>query len=49
MRCVECEREKDACEEGWVTVLAADPARRISYCPTCLCNLLREALADADE
>jgi hypothetical protein len=38
MRCIECGREKDSAEPGWVTVLAAE---RAHYCPECMANLVR--------
>jgi hypothetical protein len=45
MRCVECAREKDPAERGWVTVLSPSGALRIHYCPDCMTDLVRRANA----
>ena len=40
MRCVECGREKDPEQRGWVTVLSPSGALRIHYCPECMADLI---------
>jgi hypothetical protein len=51
MRCVECSREREPSERGWMTVLSPSGAFRIHYCPTCVAELVRRAsmLTDADD
>jgi hypothetical protein len=50
MRCVECAREKDPEERGWVTVLSPSGALRIHYCPNCMVELVKRATAvEADD
>jgi hypothetical protein len=49
MRCVECAREKEPLERGWVTVLSPSAALRIHYCPDCMAVLVRRAEAVDDE
>jgi NAD-dependent SIR2 family protein deacetylase len=48
MRCVECGRQKDRAERGWVTVLSPSGALRIHYCPDCMEELVRRANAVED-
>jgi hypothetical protein len=48
MRCVECSRERDPNERGWMTVLSPSGAFRIHYCPECVGDLVRRAAAVAD-
>lgn len=43
MRCVECAREHDPEERGWVTVLSPSGTIRIHYCPDCMVELVRRA------
>ena len=45
MRCVECSRDKDPDERGWVTVLSPSGALRIHYCPDCMVELVSRATA----
>lgn len=45
MRCVECSREKDPAERGWMTVLSPSGSLRIHYCPACVEDLVRRASA----
>jgi hypothetical protein len=45
MRCVECSRDKDPDERGWVTVLSPSGALRIHYCPDCMVDLVSRATA----
>jgi hypothetical protein len=47
MRCVECDRERDPSERGWVTVLSP-PSLRIHYCPDCMSELVTRTKADAE-
>jgi len=48
MRCVECGREKDPEQRGWVTVLSPSGALRIRYCPDCMSDLIaRSSASDA--
>ena len=49
MRCVECGREKDSGERGWLTVLAETRTLRIQYCPECMTDLVEGAAALPDE
>ena len=48
MRCVECSREKNPDERGWVTVLSPSGALRIHYCPNCMVELVSRATAVED-
>jgi hypothetical protein len=50
-RCVECSRDRNPGEQGWVTVLAQARALRIHYCPECINDLVDRACsrpADGD-
>lgn len=48
MRCVECGREKDPEQRGWVTVLSPSGALRIHYCPECMADLIsRSSVSEA--
>jgi hypothetical protein len=49
VRCVECSREKDSGERGWLTVLAETRALRIHYCPECMTDLVERAAALPDD
>jgi hypothetical protein len=46
--CVECSRERDAGEPGWVTVLAQARTLRIHYCPECISELVERACGVSD-
>jgi hypothetical protein len=48
MRCVECSRDKNPDERGWVTVLSPSGALRIHYCPNCMVELVSRATAVED-
>jgi len=46
MGCVECRRERDPNERGWVVVLSSPGEPRILYCPECLAEMVRGAFAE---
>jgi hypothetical protein len=49
MKCIECGREKDRDERGWVIVLSPLGEQRTHYCPDCMDKLLGHAgQVDAD-
>ena len=47
--CVECTRERQSGEPGWVTVLAQARKLRISYCPECITKLVESACGRPDD
>jgi hypothetical protein len=47
--CVECSRERESGEPGWVTVLAQARRLRIHYCPECIIDLVERACCLPDE
>lgn len=47
--CVECSRERESGEPGWVTVLAQARRLRIHYCPECIIHLVERACCLPDE
>ncbi len=49
VRCVECGREKDSGERGWLTVLAHSRALRINYCPECMTDIVARATVLPDD
>jgi hypothetical protein len=48
-QCVECCREKNPGEKGWVTVLAQSRTLRIHYCPECITDLVDRAAGRAED
>jgi hypothetical protein len=48
-RCVECSRERESGEPGWVTVLAQARTLRICYCPECISELVEGACGLPDD
>jgi hypothetical protein len=49
VQCVECGREKDFGERGWLTVLAETRALRIHYCPECMTDIVAWATVPPDD
>jgi hypothetical protein len=49
MHCIECGRERTPGERGWVTVLAREREFRTLYCPDCMAEIVRGAMAAGDE
>jgi hypothetical protein len=43
MVCVECGREREPDERGWVVVFSAPKEPRILYCPECVAAIVRGA------
>ncbi len=41
MKCIECGREKQPDERGWVTVLSPSDEMRVHYCADCMEELVR--------
>jgi uncharacterized protein YlaI len=48
MHCIECDRERNPGENGWVTVLAREREFRTLYCPDCMAEIVRGAAAAND-
>jgi uncharacterized protein YlaI len=48
VHCVDCGRERNPDERGWLTVLAKDRQLRIHYCPECMTDLVERAAALPD-
>jgi hypothetical protein len=40
MQCVECGREREPTETGWVILFSATDEQRLSYCPECFATVL---------
>jgi uncharacterized protein YlaI len=48
MHCIECDREREPGENGWVTVFAREREFRTLYCPDCMAEIVRGAAAAND-